>query len=510
MFAWRNQWTWVVLGIGYLMLCTLYFHWTWSRELGDFGGDNAFYLLIAQHYSFWGDADAVTRFFSTNSLYPPLYPIVLGLFSGGTNVLAAHLTTTALLCLAFAAFFVWLRQLACTTVTAALLTLLFALLPGTYMQALSILSEGTYLLFSMLAVVAVSMHEKSSRSSWLWITAACIAATTLTRSAGITLVAAFAIYLMLHRPPRFWLYGTAAIVPFVVWNILHQSSDVGYVSALMEKRPADLITGVLEQLRVQAFALWQGWTSSFSDVPIATPIVSVLALLGFAGTAIRAWQRKFDGIYVVFYFSLIMAWPFPAEAARLLFVLIPFLLASTWWLARNVPSFNVGNTRLSIAHVALLILFLLALPELLLTAQRFLQPTHTAITESRRARGWYDADPNIAVENIVFDDALVDAMRRISRHVPEGQCVYSIKPSLVGFYAHRVSVVPPREYLDAEVFHAALKRYDCKYLFTVGFVSPSYRTPYYPMDRLGRVRVLEVGKASGFRPPIAILVERAS
>jgi hypothetical protein len=508
--AWRDRWTTsaAMLGAGYLILCALYFYWTWSRELGDFGGDNAFYLLIARHYSFWSSADAVTQFFSTHSLYPPLYPMILSLFGGGESVLAAHLATTALLCLAFAAFYVWLRRLECPVVTAAGLVVLFALLPGTYMLALSILSEGTFLLFSLLAVIAVDSYEKSNRNGWLWAAAASVAAATLARSAGVALLAAYALYLLMHRPARFWVFGLVAAAPFVIWTISHQSSDVGYVSALLEKRPADLVAGIIEQLRVQALSLWRGWVWSFSDAAIATVVASVLALVGLAGTAVRVWRRKLDGIYAALYFALILIWPFPAEAARFVFVLIPFLLAHAWLLTQHVPALRVGKTPINPTYLVLLVLFLLVLPEVLLTAQRFVQPFDAA-PEARRTRGWYDADPSAARATAVFDKALVDGMRAIPQHVPPGECVYSIKPSIVGFYSGRISVVPPREYLDADTFTKRLTVYGCRYFYTVGFASPSYRTPFYPMERLGRGRVLNVSRAPGHRFPVSILVERS-
>jgi hypothetical protein len=364
------------------------------------------------------------------------------------------------------------------------------------------------LLFTLLAVVAVAAFEESRRPVWLYAATACVAAAALTRSAGVTLIAAYGIYLLPHRPRHFWLHAALAAAPFVLWNISHRSSEVGYLSALMEKRPADFLAGIFEQLQVQAAALWRGWVTSFSGAPVAIPVASALALVGLAGSAVRCWQRKLDGFYVVFYLGLILIWPFPAEASRFVFVLIPFLLAHAWLVSRAV-SFKIASVKIHVVYLVLPVFFIFAAVELLLVAQRFAQPVAEPLSAYRRSADWYDTDPVMAQASIVMDKALVDGMRAIPRYVPEGECVYSIKPSLVGFYAGRVSVVPPREYLDDQAFHDALAARGCRYFFTFGFASPSYRTPYYPMERLGHGRVLDITRAPGHRYPVSILIEWA-
>ncbi len=210
--------------VGFLLLCAIYYFWGWSHVLGDLDGDNAFYLLTALHYSPWSSPSEAATFFAHNQ-YPPLYSLLLAVFGGGESLLAAHLVSVTCLLLGFAALYLWVRALNRPPLIAGLLALLFALMPGTYMQALAILSENLYLLLTLTCLASVAAYENDKRNHWLWLAAICLAAAVLTRSAGISLLVAFAAYLMMHRPPRFWLLIMAAAAPVVAWNLIgnHES-----------------------------------------------------------------------------------------------------------------------------------------------------------------------------------------------------------------------------------------------------------------------------------------------
>ena len=97
--------------IGFGLLGAGYFLWTWSHELAEFGGDNAYYLLMAQHFSPWSANYVVAEYFANRSQYPPLFPLVLAMFGGGNSVLAAHLITTSFLLLSFLVIYKWLSTL---------------------------------------------------------------------------------------------------------------------------------------------------------------------------------------------------------------------------------------------------------------------------------------------------------------------------------------------------------------------------------------------------------------
>ena len=143
----RSEWLSL---ISFIIVCILYYVWTWSPILSHRGGDNAYYLLTAQYYSPYSNFSEVAEYFATHNVYPPLYPLLLGLFGGGDSILIAHIITTTFLLLAFAVYFLWLKKETFSLRDSLSLVFLFSLLPGTYMQSLSVHSENLYLLLSLL------------------------------------------------------------------------------------------------------------------------------------------------------------------------------------------------------------------------------------------------------------------------------------------------------------------------------------------------------------------------
>jgi len=469
----------------FFILVMGYSFWSWSDVLGDFGGDNAYYLLMARYFSPWSEYSPVITYFAVHNQYPPFYPMVLALFGGADNLLVAHLITTTLLLLAFAVYYAWQRALGFSTHTAGLFVLLFALLPGTYMQALSVLSENLYLLSSLGCLASVGMFEASRRERWLWIAAVCVAAAVLTRSAGVSLLAAFLLYLVFHRPRGSWRFILGAILPVVLWNLLGQHQSPGYLSSLAEKYGPDPLSVLLRQFSLEIRMLWYGWVGNFTTSSAGPWVMAVIGALGLLGAVRRIFFRKLDGIYVGIYICLIIVWPFPAEAQRLLFVIVPVLLVQCLLLLDSLPPLTLSEHRVLPRHLILLVLAVVAAPDLMLTVKRFSQPMPDQTAQFRRSIDWYVIDPADARANVVFDKSLTEHLKSLPNVVPESDCIYSIKPSLVGYYVGRVSIIPPRPNVDATAFNTSLKQTGCRYFYLMGFLSPSYPVAYYPLARLG-------------------------
>ncbi|HYA28848.1 MAG TPA: hypothetical protein VEI95_08530 [Acidobacteriota bacterium] len=469
----------------FFILVAGYSVWSWSDVLGEFGGDNAYYLLMAHYFSPWSEHSPVITYFAVHNQYPPFYPMVLALFGGADNLLAAHLITTTLLLFAFAVYYAWQRTLGFSTYTAGLIVLLFALLPGTYMQALSVLSENLYLLSSLGCLASVGMFESGRRERWLWIATVSVAAAVLTRSAGASLLAAFLLYLVFHRPRGSWRFILGAILPVVLWNLLGPHQSPGYLSSLAEKYGPDPISALLRQFSLEIRMLWHGWVGNFTTSSVGPWVMAVIGALGLLGTVRRIFFRKLDGIYVGIYICLIIVWPFPAEAQRLLFVIVPVLMAQCLLLLDRLPPLILSERRVLPCHLILLVLAVVAAPDLLLTVKRFSQPMPDQMAKFRRSIDWYAIDPAEARSNVAFDRSLTDHLKSLSKVVPEGDCIYSIKPSLVGYYAGRVSMIPPRPNFDATAFNTSLRQTGCRYFYLMGFLSPSYPIAYYPLARLG-------------------------
>src|SRR5712692_9243154 len=132
--------------LGFLVMASAYYVWTWSDILGGFGGDNAVYLLSAQYLSPFSPHSQVAEYFFRQSPYPPLFPLALALTGGGGSLLIAHLVTTTFLLLALPAIFFLLIFDCFDRPHAFFIAFIFALLTLTYMQELFTHSENLYLL----------------------------------------------------------------------------------------------------------------------------------------------------------------------------------------------------------------------------------------------------------------------------------------------------------------------------------------------------------------------------
>lgn len=500
------QWFYFVT---FIFLAAAYYAWTWSHELGEFGGDSAVYLLTARHFSPWGDPSNVAAYFASTSQYPPLFPFVLGLFGGGESVLIAHIVTTTFLLLAVITFYRWMLDLGFPVSHTSMAAVLFMLLPGVYMEALAIHSENTYLLSSMAGLMAVSRAETSDQGKWYWTGALSIAAASLTRGVGISLVAAFIAYLILRRPVRAWLYAIISTLPMVLWNLLHDKQGPSYVDSFVEIYSGISLDNLPAHLGAELYALWNGWVGNFSISPIAFPVMGIIGTICLAGMLYRLWQRKLDGLYVAAYLLLILIWPFPAEAQRFIYVVIPVLIAQGLLFAGMLPRAKLNVRYLDAQIIMLLCIFIVTLPALTLTVVRFMHLPPAELSGLRHSPGWYAQNPDDAMNNVVFDSLLTNHLRQIEDMVPEGSCIYSIKPSIIGFYANRVSMIPPRPHLDQSAFDAYLKRTNCRYFYLMGFASPSFPEAYYPLSRLYRSMVVKsvVRTAVPSADPVGMLAE---
>lgn len=498
------------LAMGFILLAGVYLFWGWSRVLGDFGGDNAHYLFMAHSYSPWSTASEVAVFFSAHNLYPPLYPLVLAVFGGGESLLAAHIVTIVLLLLAFITFYQWLRILGVSRTGAGLLTLLFSLLPGTYIHALSILSENLFLLLALACLAAVSRFETDRYPPWLWVASISLAGAMLTRSAGIALLAAFILYLVVHRPVRYWfLVGSAPLVPMVLWHLLSHKEGPGYLETLLAKYGSDPFSALSDHLKAEIVLIAQAWVGNFSSSPIGLPVMVFVGLLSLIGMAQRLHQRKLDGYYAAAYLLLIMAWPYPAESQRFILVIIPVLLAQAWLLVGRLPGLRLGESILKPAYMILLMIALVATPNLLLTIQRFNQELPPALTEFKRSSRWYVINPAEARMNLAYDNLLVEHLGKIRDVVPQEGCLYGIKPSIIGYYAGRISIAPPKPEVDEMSFSSSLKNGRCRFFYLMNYVSPSYPVAYYPLNRLERSLTILNAAPSAIPGggPVALLTE---
>jgi hypothetical protein len=468
----------------YLLLLAVaagYLYWSWSTILGGFGGDNANYLLMAQYYSPFSAASAPALHVGSTSIYPPLFPILLGLFDGGHSLLVAHLVTTGCLIIAFMLFYRWLKIEKIDTHIRLWSLIALALLPGIYFQTLSIHSENLYLVLTTAALLSLSIaqHHKSQRQ--ILFTIFFISAAYLTRTAGIALILAALTWLWLHRAPQRVWFSLLLISPVLIWSQIGNTSSTNYWQYLLNgyHNPA----GIADQIVVQSRYLFEGWKVNFGDSRASTVAGIATLAIGLTGAAWRTRLGYADGIYVFCYLLMATIWPFPAEAQRLTVAIMPVILAQSVWVAYR---WQLATTKIRPLLVVLLATILIAVvPEFLLHLHRFQTPMPEGVPASySRAEWWYATDIKAAEESIRSMAALETGMRNLKDKVPENECIVAIKPSVVAYLSERESIPPLSNAADAATFEHAAITGECRYFYMIIYTSPSYSAPLYPYERL--------------------------
>jgi hypothetical protein len=163
-----------------------------------------------------------------------------------------------------------------------------------------------------------------------------LAGTTLFRSAGIVLIPAIVLALLLHR--RWWTAGAvaaASVVPLLVWRVLEYSwiaagpvstapDDLGYWKwfavdgplALVRYAAAALVGNTIEYVPKLASYL-------FSNLPLGVTIV-VIGALAAGFSCVRLWRTQSALVFTtIAAAALTLLWPF--AQGRLLLPLLPFL-----------------------------------------------------------------------------------------------------------------------------------------------------------------------------------------
>lgn len=486
----RGAWARVAGLAAYALLCLAYLGWCWVDDLTDLGGDSAMYMLMARHLSPFHASSAVLAEAVRASAYPPLFPLLIGLCGGG--MLAGHLVALAGLLTALPVLYGWLRSEGLAPAPGLWLTAVFALMPGTYLLALNIWTENPYLSFSLAALLAVSRAASGGRGSarLLWLAAAAVALATLTRAAALPLLAAFALHLVLWRPRHgLWPLALAA-GPFLLWAGLGRSQQSGfsnYLAQWTQHYGQDAAAGLLRQVAGEFGRLlqaWvQAWTGSAGSGSALRGAALAIGLVCVAGWLRRLAQLRFDALYAALYAALLLSWPFPAEAERLLYVLVPVLLAQGALLLRELAAALGDGKAGALLPVYLGILSISIAPALALTAQRYALPAPGGLELVKHTPEWYGDNRLRAAPAALVMAVNFNTLRQVGAQVPAGACIFSIKPAVVTLYAERASYSPPAAAVDEAGFERGMAQ--CRYLYPMALVSPSFPEPFYPLGRLG-------------------------
>ena len=320
----------VALVVGHLLLA-----WLSASPTIHTGGDNAAYMSLAR--SLAADGAYVEEWHPgapPHSKYPPLYPalmalmILMGAKAWGTFKAASVLFTG----LAVAACYLWVRK-ARGPRAAVAVTTLFAVAPAVLFSAQWILSDPLFL-FLTLACLWLLTPGRDAPIHWLLLGAVAAMAAYFTRSAGLPLVVAVAVWLALQK--RWKLLGVFAgvfAVPGLLWQQRAGSDYVSefwlvqpYVPDLGRVGPVDLLERVSANLWTYVTEYVPTGLTGLEGVPagVLGVVVAVLAAAGWI-RRVRAGPGVGE-IFFLLYAVLVLAWPAVWSGDRFALPLFPLLL----------------------------------------------------------------------------------------------------------------------------------------------------------------------------------------
>ena len=326
----------------------------WQRGIASLYDDSVSYLVMAQALSPWEPASAAIASSWPDQRYPPLFPLLLGVAGGAYDWRLAHAWVG--LSFGIGVFLLGLlgRDISRSTLVGFMAAALFACMPGAWLNVKGILTEFPYIALSLGVLLAY-------RRSFA-ILALLLAAAILTRTLGVALLAAVAIaeawrYLRERdrvRLRRFAIACAAVVALVGAWYLLRpRGGEDAYASfsTAVAQNAADRgaawlvslmssnVSAIADAWLTASLVFWgEPWKPGFL-------IAAILGVSGVAGTLWRAVRGEADAIYVIAFFAILAAWPFPGQMYRLALPAIPLVALNALWLWHELLSRRIDATR---------------------------------------------------------------------------------------------------------------------------------------------------------------------
>jgi 4-amino-4-deoxy-L-arabinose transferase-like glycosyltransferase len=436
---------------------------TWQSGLASLFDDSVSYLVMAQAFSPFTTASAAVAAALPQEKYPPLFPLLLALGGGAYEWRIAHLWVA----LAFAASVYFLGLHAGKATGSAALgwaaALVFAWMPGVWLNVKGILSEFPFmaLTFATLAYYERLRARPATRRGYVGL-GVLLAAVMLTRTIGIALVAAVAAaeawrFVTARERDRLRLASWALAIPILaagLWYALRpkggEDAYVAFSTGMAQgaaEHGTDWALGIMG-LNISALAdawltailiFWgEAWRPGFL-------IATLVGASGAIGTLWRAARGEADGLYVLAFIAILVAWPFPGQMYRLALPVLPLLVVHALWTWQHLLARVAGEPRARAWTPFASILPLLAcVPAVLFyIAERARDPGDVValgyrngdIAEFYRIPDRKSAEANALQQIEIFED-----MEQIRRTTPESARVMWYAPGYVALLAGRRGV----------------------------------------------------------------------
>jgi hypothetical protein len=265
--------------------------------------------------------------------YPPLFPAVLALFTLVSQQ-AWWLKLCPLACAAgwLALTHRLLLRLGASRNDALLLVGLTAASPGIVYLSTSLMSESLFALL-LTAALLMLLEERALLAG----TFAGLA--TITRTAGMPLIAACILTLLFRRRFRaaivFTAIAMAIVAPWFGWSLAHAARDAYYGSG--NYATSNIITGLRasEKLAVLGRNSILLLASPFSLLTGMTNLFSIIGTIVVFGGSLCVRRQLVPDLFIALYCLMLLCWTWPPE--RFVAPLLPLILWMVWRAFRLIP-----------------------------------------------------------------------------------------------------------------------------------------------------------------------------
>jgi hypothetical protein len=322
---------------------------TWQPGLASLYDDSVFYLMMAQAMSPYGPASPAVLAAAPFDTYPPFLPLVVAIAGGAFDWRVAH----AVVAVSFGAS-VFLLGLHARAITASAAmgfaaALVYAFMPGVWLNVKGILSEFPYMALSFAALVAYG-RMRVAPLTWPQVAGmgVLLGALVLTRNIGVALLAAIgaceALAWWRTRDARRAVRAAAMLaIPLAIaalWVWLRPSSGLDayaeFGARVARGATDEGLDWALAMARANVSALVDAWLNALLIFwgewwKPGFLLAMAIGALGLVATVVRALRAEPDALYCLAFLAIVLAWPFPGQVYRLALPVIPLVMVGALW-----------------------------------------------------------------------------------------------------------------------------------------------------------------------------------
>ncbi len=305
------------------------------------GGDNAHYILLAKALAEGhGYVDLFKAQLTPHTQYPPLFPALLSAvtYLKGMDSYLMNLVVSLSMVATIIVLFILLRK---EKFASPLLPVVwFPLWISTFYFTDSILTEPTYMALSLAALLFMERWMKKQSILYLCIAVVLCWISVMTRTAGITLIAAMAAGVFVFRgiSKKSALRAISVLIicslPLILWSLRNSmlgETSTNYLNQFLLANPGKPSEGYLSIFSLSG-RIWDNFKIHFMDLSGTAGMKSmglvsgVFLLLGVTGFVQRVRQGiSTPEFYTIFYIGLILIWPF--ANVRFMIPIYPLIIA---------------------------------------------------------------------------------------------------------------------------------------------------------------------------------------